>query len=371
MMRSGLGLLVGAGAILASGFWGCGDDSGSGGSGGTGGAGGSGSTTKATTTTKSATVTVSTGPDDTVYVGRTCLDDGDCGMDGRCLQPDEDIEQLGLGGPADGYCTKACTTSSECPGNGLCFTDANDENGICLLGCEIGPPLEFIDDPLLEDKCQQREDLRCVDTNDGAVCLPTCGSDAQCPAGRSCDPQLAICVDTPNTGLESGELCDPMADPPECAGVCVNFGTDPGAPPAYCSNRCVLGGELDSFDCGGLDQGVCVFRPSGYGAGDQGFCSPACSVQSDCANPGWWCFSNNFAPNGFCFTATPCPGGQGDCDPMSGDECTQTIHGPFCLDPVIPLGDAGTGGGGGGGGGPGGGGPGGGGVGGAGGAGGS
>lgn len=342
MTRTGLGLLVGAAVLSVAGFWGCGDDSGTGGS---GGAGGSGSTTKSVSSASKATATVTgvtTGPDTSIYVGRTCLSDSDCGMDGRCLLPEDTIEQLGNGGPADGYCTLACTDNGQCPGDGLCFVDSND-NGICLLGCEVGPALMYIDDPLLDTKCHAREDVRCVDTNDGAICVPTCGDDAQCPAGRVCDPRIAICVDDPSTGLPDGVACDPMADPPECEGVCVNFsgGT------TMCSNRCVLGGEIDTFDCGGLDEGVCVFRPNGYGPGDQGFCSPACSVQSDCNNPTWWCFSNNFAPNGFCFSATPCPNGQSDCTD-STDLCTQTIHGPFCLDPVIPLGSAGTGGGGGG-----------------------
>jgi hypothetical protein len=125
-----------------------------------------------------------------------------------------------------------------------------------------------------------------------------------------------------------------------CEGVCVSFSG--GDMLTMCTNRCVLGGELETTnDCGGLDQGLCVFRPTGYGAGDQGFCAQPCSVQTDCNNPDWWCFSNDYAPQGFCFGTDPCPNGQGDCDPQSGTTCTTTQHGDFCLDPVIPLGEGG------------------------------
>lgn len=328
-------LVIGAGVIASATFYGCGDDEGTGGSGGSEPT----STTKAVTTVTKAAVSVTqatTGSGPTVFVGRTCSTDGECGPAGRCILPSADDPVFG-GGPANGYCTQACTDASECPNNGLCIEEE------CLLGCEIGPELEFLDDELSEDKCHGREDVRCVDLTDGPACMPTCGEDSQCPAGRVCDPRISVCVVDPNTGDPNGGACDPEADPPDCAGVCVNF--DSGV--TMCSNRCVLGGELDGSDCGGIDQGLCVFRPGGYGAGDQGFCSPACSVQTDCNNPTWWCFSNDFAPNGFCFSATACPGGQADC--MPEDVCTQTQHGPFCLDPAIPLGEGGAGGGGGGG----------------------
>ncbi len=349
-------LLVSSAALMTVGFWGCGDDTT--GSGGIGG----GATTNSTVSTSATkatgvTVTSTTSGQMVEFVGQACTGDGECGPMGRCILPTDDDPFLG-GGPADGYCTIDCTDDSQCPNNGFCG------DGSCFLGCEIGPELMFIDDELSEDKCHAREDVRCVAvTDDLTACIPTCGVDAQC-AGRSCDPRIAVCVDTPSTGLPDGAICDAEADPPECEGVCVNFTSGE----TICSNRCVLGGVLDGNDCGGLTEGVCVYRPSSFGAGDQGFCAPACSVQTDCANPTWWCFSNNFARNGFCFGATECPNGQADCDPMSGDQCTQTQHGPFCLDPLIPLGE---GGGGVGGGGVGGGGTGGGGVGGGGGAGGN
>lgn len=336
-------LLVSSAAIMTVGFWGCGDDTGS------GGAGGSDTTTNTTvatnaTKTTGVTTPASTGTGMVEFVGRECGGDGECGPMGKCILPTANDPVIGNGGPANGYCTIPCMNSSECPNNGICFTVEEGQEGECFLGCEIGPDLMYVDDPLDDNKCHGREDLRCQEYDAGSACIPTCGSDAQCPAGRSCDPRLAICVDTPNTGEDTGFKCTQNADPPECAGVCVGFGSDI----TMCSNRCVMGGELlDTYDCGGIENGICAFSPSGYGPGDAGFCSPACNFHSDCQNPDFWCFSTNFTTNGFCFGGVdPCPNGQGDCDPA--DACTDTPYGPLCLDPIFPLDDQGTGGGGGG-----------------------
>jgi hypothetical protein len=331
-------ILVAAGSTAAA-FWGCGDDeTGPGGSSDGGGGAASSSSTGVPIVASSSSSGGGTS------LGEACDTDSDCTAGEICVTSSQD-HALFLGGPANGYCTIDCSGGAPCPGE-----DSICVEGICLLGCETGPELEFIDDPLDENKCHGREDLGCRDIGDGFVCYPICGSDSQCPVGRVCDPRLAVCVTDPTMGLPDGSACNPDANPPECEGVCVNFTSGE----TMCSNRCVLGGELDSLDCGGLTEGVCVFRPSGYGPGDQGFCSPSCEVQSDCQNPDWWCFSNTFAPQGFCFGTADCPNGQADCeaaDPGTTNVCTNTIHGPKCLDPAIPLGGAGTGGAGGGGGG--------------------
>jgi hypothetical protein len=335
-------LMVSSAALLTATFWGCGDDTT--GSGGTGGEATT-NTTVGTTATKTTGVTVgSTSTGNMVeYVGLECSSDATCGPMGKCILPTANDPIIGDGGPANGYCTIACMASDECPGNGICFVAEEGQEGECFLGCSIGPDLGSLDEELDEDKCHGREDVRCQDYGDtGQACIPTCGSDSQCPAGRVCDPRLAICVDTPNTGEDIGFKCEFMADPTECAGVCVSFGD----PITMCSNRCVLGGALEGDDCGGLSRGICAFSPSGYGAGDAGFCSPACNFHSDCQNPDFWCFDVGLPDNGYCFGGeTDCPNGQADCE--AGFECMQTAFGPKCLDELFPL-DEGTGGGGGG-----------------------
>ncbi|MEP7122789.1 MAG: hypothetical protein ABJE95_17825 [Byssovorax sp.] len=281
-------------------------------------------------------------------LGIECTADGDCGPGLKCLASDGKITAFATGGPANGYCSKDCASDDDCPGNtSLCFGAGGGQKGVCLLTCDLGPDLMFLDDPLDPMKCHGREDVRCASvTNTVTACMPTCGKDDQCPAGRFCDPRVAVCVDKANTGLASGAKCDPMAMTPECAGVCVNFtgGT------TSCSSPCVLGGSITDpttvTDCGGLEKGLCVYSPTGNGPGDFGFCAPGCSLQSDCQNTDFWCFgvgglTGSAVDNGFCFGATPCPNGKTDCKSMNAKVmCTDTKYGPFCVDTTFPLGDA-------------------------------
>ncbi|MFO0547601.1 MAG: hypothetical protein U0271_04380 [Polyangiaceae bacterium] len=337
--------LVLVAVTLAAGSPACGDDStgGAGGTGANGGAGGAPSGGGGTGPVTSSTHSTSTGMAN-VPLGAECSTDAECGT-GYCIKASDNDTRLGGGAP-NGYCTMECASDLDCGGTtNLCVKD-NDGVGECFLGCTIGePPFQYVDSALDPRKCFGREDLRCQPIDMVPVCVPTCGSDSQCD-GRVCDPRYGACVDTANTGKAFGDKCDPNAANPECAGVCVNFSSGE----SMCSSRCVLGGELEGFDCGGITSGLCVFRPADNGAGDYGFCTPACNAQDDCQNPDFWCFGNNFATNGYCFGATACPNGAADCTDAN-TTCTVTKYGPFCLDPQFPLGDAGVGGGGVGGGG--------------------
>ena len=314
-----------------------------------------GSNTTATTTggmtTTTGATTSGTGSSSTGgsadNLGIECTADGDCGPGLTCLTA-EGTTPAFSGGPAAGYCSKACATDADCPGNAsLCAGAAGGAMGVCLLTCDLGPALKFLDDPLDPTKCHGRFDLRCANiTTTTTACVPTCGKDEECPAGRVCDPRLAVCVDKANTGLAAGAKCDPMAQTPECAGICVSFtgGT------TSCSSPCALGGEITDpttvNDCGGLEKGLCVYSPTGNGPDDFGFCAPGCSLQSDCQDPTFWCFgvgglTGSAVDNGFCFGATACPNGQSDCKSTNAKVlCTETKYGPFCVDTTFPLGDA-------------------------------
>jgi len=259
-----------------------------------------------------------------------CAKDAECGPGMRCITATSDSPALG-GGALNGYCTKDCLMDSDCPGDGsVCLIPKGMDQGECFLGCTIGPELKFLDDPLAEDKCHGRDDLRCSVLNAGTVCLPACGKDEQCD-GRKCDPRTGFCVDSIAAGKPMGATCNPDTSPSECAGFCQKFtGTDA----SVCSSPCVLGDSdlANTNDCGGLDKGLCVFRPTGYGAGDFGRCTPACTGHDQCSNPSWWCNGNNFAPNGYCFTTTDCKV-TADCAP-SGPEygCIATKFGGKCLE---------------------------------------
>jgi hypothetical protein len=344
-------------ALALVGPWAC-----SSGGGNTTGSGGSSSSA---TSTHSASVVTTTGTaPSSGNLANPCMSDSDCGGDLGCTKDSASDPVFG-GGPAGGYCTQSCSTDSDCPGSdSACLSGGSGMPGTCVLTCTIGPSLQFLNDPLDPSKCRGRNDLRCVGLTSGStVCMPTCGEDSQCPTGRVCDPRTAVCVDKANvsTGKPDGAKCDPMATTPDCAGICVSF--DSGE--TTCSRNCVLGGDQndpqDTPNCGGVTSGLCVYRPSANGAGDFGFCAPACTAQDQCQNPAFWCFPvggltdpdpTKGIQNGFCFGATPCPNGDADCASAKGTSCTSTKDGPFCLNPMFPLGseanpDAGTDGGGG------------------------
>jgi hypothetical protein len=210
-------------------------------------------------------------------------------------------------------------------------------------------PLMYINDPLDGNKCHGREDLRCLSISQtDAICAPVCGKDEQCDGGRVCDPRNGVCVDPAkvNKGDKTGAKCDPMGMTPTCAGVCIGI-TGAANPLSMCTSPCGLGGNLinpDTMDCGGVENGLCVFSPTGYAPGDQGFCTNACKQHDDCQNPDWWCFSTNFNKvNGYCFVAPDCKMDSDCVDSMTmmplKQKCIQTKYGGKCIDP-LPLGSA-------------------------------
>lgn len=301
-------------------FWGCGDDS------DTAASSSSSSDSASSSSSGQGPGPVSTGAGGSSMLGLACSNNSVCGDEGRCLLASDDSPII-AGGAPNGYCTKDCASDSDCGVQGRCLIPDGASQGECYLTCSIGPELQFLDDMLDPAKCQAREEARCTVINGGAdVCIPNCGRDSQC-GGRSCDPRSGACVDTPNSGKGIGEVCDDQAANEDgCAGFCQSF---TGETDSICSNPCVLGGELDGDDCNGLANGLCVYRPSGYGPGDFGRCSKACSSHDECGNPDWWCAPNNFAQNGYCFTTDDCPNGN-ECG--ADEQCTDTKYGPKCLD---------------------------------------
>lgn len=275
-------------------------------------------------------------------IGAACVTNEDCGSVLTCFGPDHDDPSFG-GGPAGGFCSRSCSKNEDCPGvNGVCLKDDDSATGSCTIACTIGPPLaRDYAHPLDADKCSGRPDVRCEKVkNLGAVCLPTCGSDAECGPDRACDPNRAVCVSKKIKGLPTGAACDASTKPTTCAGRCLSF--DVGS--AICSSPCALGGSLaTSSDCGGPTKGLCAFGPDSNGPGDVGYCTPSCTAHSDCANPGFWCFHvtglMEAVDHGYCFGATSCKG-QSDCSQpgqASPYTCTSTPKGSFCLDSSFPF----------------------------------
>lgn len=314
---------------------------------GAGGSSSSSSSSSASSTSSSTSSSSSSSGSTPPVLAGACTKDADCGGDLACSLPSVD-DPVFSGGPAGGYCTKPCTTQTDCPTPGICHLGASGGGLMeCLLPCTIGPDLTQIDEKLDPSKCRGRSDLRCVQLSQtDAVCLPTCGMDAQCVAPRVCDPRLSVCVEPAkvNKGDKTGASCDPTAMPPTCSGICISATS---ADLRMCTEPCGLGQPLTDppQDCGGLDQGLCAFRPTGFGAGDQGFCTNACKSQDDCQNPDWWCFGATFQKgNGYCLPAVDCPNGDVDCVDSSSnplkEKCHATKYGPKCIDTTWPLGTA-------------------------------
>lgn len=293
------------------------------------------STVTSTVTTGPTMTSTSTGtpPTGGVFLGLPCGADAECGDQGLCLATSGNSAFLG-GGPANGYCSKACETDAECPGpSSVCLVGAGGK-GECFLGCVPGEPeLASLNEPLDPSKCHGREDLRCEEVVGGLpICRPSCGSDAQCE-GRFCDPSMGVCVDAPSAGKAMGEKCDPTGMPDECAGVCLQLAGDK----TMCSSPCVMGGEVsDPFECGGPEQGVCVYSPAGSGVGDLGYCARACTAQDQCQAPDFSCFDLGLPESGSCLDTTPCTTDM-DCNFLDG-QCIETSLGKFCMSPKYPLG---------------------------------
>lgn len=310
---------------------------------GSAGAGGEGGSFASSTASASSSGGMSSGG---APLGGACETNSDCEKALVCDR-ETDNDPIFGGGPAGGLCTSLCMADADCGSAGLCLTTTAGPPGRCVPSCTIGPPLMYLEDPLDPAKCLGRADLRCAKTKAGEACVPTCGDDAQCTGGRVCDPRLTVCVDVASAGAPIGEVCDPNVDPPACAGVCIGFSSGD----AMCSTPCVLGGDaLSTSDCGGPEHGLCAFRPSANGAGDFGFCTPSCAAHLDCQKPSFWCFGiegvTEVVQRGFCFGATPCPGGQGECvdanQQPTGYTCTDTPQGAFCLDTSFPYDGAGA-----------------------------
>jgi hypothetical protein len=269
-----------------------------------------------------------------VKLGTSCSTDKDCDAGGKCITAASNSPVLG-GGAVNGYCSKDCLADVDCPGKNACIIPSGESKGECFLNCTIGPQLMSYKEELDPMKCHGREDVRCDARGQLSVCMPTCGKDSQCGA-RKCDPATAACVDKlakPN-GKATGASCK-SSD--ECGGYCQGFVDENNKPTfSICAHECVLGGVSslqETNDCGGLEKGICRYKPSKNGAGDWGACARSCTTQDDCDTPNQWC-STFFSDVkwGYCDFTSDCTKDE-DCTKNQKDsKCVDTKFGKKCLD---------------------------------------
>jgi hypothetical protein len=228
-------------------------------------------------------------------VGQRCESDADCQGGAVCLQADEN-DFSGVGGPSGGYCTFPCELpqadadclakdpESRCVGIGA--------GAFCFRTCLSKDPLPG------EEKCLNRGDVACfseaalrrevfsADRQNG-VCLPSCGSDADCPQGRFCHRQGGICTTFPSPGASTGASCGLDSD---CDGLMCESRVD-GV--GICTATCVLGSlsgcgfaaDATVREVGCLTPMVAAGRFS-EGVGDVGLCRELCDVDTDCQRAG-------------------------------------------------------------------------------------
>ena len=230
-------------------------------------------------------------------LGKACAGPADCTGGTTCLAATGKII-LGTEAPANGYCSRSCTTDTDCAGSGICLdvsaSGATTAVGYCFQTCTFGGPSGSV-------KCHGRTDVGCLTidsmtTPTTDICYPVCSQDSDCPTGRKCDLSESLCADTAATGDPLGSHCtaDPDGGASSCVGGCLPIGSAAGGNSVVanvCTMFCVVGnlnacnwvGSGTALTSGGA-HGVCALASSNAQVGDIGFCSQECDTITDCSD---------------------------------------------------------------------------------------
>jgi hypothetical protein len=290
-------------------------------------------------------------------LGRACTTNAQCGSGLTCLTNDG----LASGGPANGLCTLACETDSQClevSSESYCVEFSATES-YCLQSCTTGT--------LGVPKCQQRPDVACTligliptgpacetstecgvgqlcssnaPTQCGDIvtgCVPTCGGDFDCGADQFCDFGTGMCTNTEPEGLPIGAACTPPAtdaavDP--CQGFCL--ASDDTRTEGTCTAFCSFSPAFTGCGWDGVEKAEagCLYSTilsmGDLAAGDVGICGSLCDCNSECVLDSERCVDESggtmlqiFNRNGYCRpldvaggeteadTFSMCPGGGG------------------------------------------------------------
>jgi hypothetical protein len=234
-----------------------------------------------------------------VFLGRACEKDRDCGLGLVCLLSDS--QTVGGEGAPGGYCTRSCaadpTSCQALAPAAVCheFGTALAPSGYCVLGCDFGSSRAA-------EKCQGRRDVACTTSGE---CLPLCSSDEDCCTASGscptrCDPATGLCFFGQREGASIGAACSPEQTG-VCRGSCTTLTTSDGSstPTAHvCTEACTVGAYPACGWAGpssGPAAALCystvpvVTGGSRAAAGNAGSCIALCDCDRDCPSRGLFC----------------------------------------------------------------------------------
>lgn len=222
-------------------------------------------------------------------IGQPCSSAADCEFE--CF-PAPDLP--------GGYCTNACGSDADCPGEASCIPVGRGQQ-FCFANC---------DPAATEREC--RAGYGCSESFmfPGNVCFPGCTDDTDCSGGAECDPGggsgAGACFDP---GSSTGDACveDDMC-PADSFCLAEDFTGWPGG-------ACIGFGCDASTNTGCEGDDVCI--PTGMGGGA---CVAACTDDSGCRDAYRCEPHEDFADRLFCN-----PGCAADSDCASGNVCNPVL----------------------------------------------
>jgi hypothetical protein len=223
--------------------------------------------------------------------GEACQNSSDC-REGLCQ----------IIGFQNGYCTKGCTSSTQCIAGSQCGRNPSGVGPakLCLKTCT--QPNQSPGGCRAEYVCDKN-----ADTSQVPVCFPKCTSNTMCGTAPTCDSRGFCCGDN-NFACCENATCVGMnvctagtCKTTVCGGVgqaCCN-GTTCTSAANVCSNALCVG-------CGGLGQPCCASNTCTAGTCTSGTCQNAalkavglpCAAPAECA--GNTCFSGGTFSSGYC-----------------------------------------------------------------------
>ena len=213
-------------------------------------------------------------PDNEPELGAPCTSDSGCPRGAFCLGTDS--SRLLGGGPPRGVCVADCTEDSTVCAEfrDASCVDVSEPRGprvaLCFETCSFGSPGAT--------KCHDLDQVACEPTDSSGFCRPLCSRHRDCPEDHRCAFDLGVCVPGSREGSRDlSSECDPEATGEECAGLCVDTGSELG----LCSVRCRFGVGSECATTEPADAACLLVAPGGT-VGDLGYCAPLCECDDDC-----------------------------------------------------------------------------------------